>query len=482
MNAVETLNYAGFDSVSPELSAYRKTLLGQIDGRFFSKPQVRIVFFVLLLTALVIPSIQFLDKIQEVEVSLFRESGTKHRTALGRWIPTADLLNDPENTINPYGDGHWFPTPPFVLVCIAPLAKLGYVGAGIVWACLKIAGVIVGVMLVVRSLERPGFQLPLGVLLMAAAFSLRPIVSDFTHGNLNIFMMAWLAIAWGLYTRKKDFAAGFFVALAVATKLTPALAIIYFGYKREWRVLAGIFMGLALFFFVIPGLALGFEKNWNYLQSWYHMLVEPFAINGYAAHEPANQSLFGVLMRLLGNAGILKIEEMNTNMAFESGMEEMARPATALGRLLKPAVTLPILTVLAYFCRTKTKDRRDPRLLLEFGLVLLAMLLLSERTWKHHATTLPIVFLGIWFCLTCRPLTDKFRAVFVAGLGVQFVLLVVLSEGILPERLADHLLDGGVFCWGLLLCFVQLCVLFRALNILDSKLVSYGKNREARLD
>lgn len=469
MNAVEPSDYTGLEATPPELAAYRQTLLGQIDGRFFSRTPVRIVSYVLLLAALVIPSIQFLDKIQEVEPTFFRESGTKHRTALGRWIPTADLLNDPENTINPYGDGHWFPTPPFVLVCIAPLAKLGYVGAGIVWAGLKIAGVIVGVLLVVRSLGRPDFRLPLGVLLMAAAFSARPIVSDFTHGNLNIFMMAWLAIAWGLYTRKQDVAAGLFVALAVATKLTPALAIVYFGYKREWRVLAGIVIGLALFFFVIPGLALGFAKNWAYLQAWFQMLVEPFAIHGYAAHEPANQSLYGVLMRLLGNAKILKIEEMSTSMAFESGMEVMARPATSLGRLLKPAITLPILAALAFFCRTKTRDRRDPRLLLEFGLVLLAMLLLSERTWKHHATTLPIVFLGVWFCLTCRPLSDRFRAVFVAGLGVQFVLLVLLSEGILPERLADHLLDGGVFCWGLVLCFVQVAWLLRAVNKVRSK-------------
>ena len=449
-------------NIEPELAAYRQTLLGQIDARFLSRKPVAIGLAVVLVAALVVPSVQFIIKIQQKDTSLFRESGERHRTALGRWLPTAALLNDSGNTKNPYGYGHWFPTPPLVLVCLAPLSKLGYVGAAVVWAALKVAGFLLAMMLIVRGLGRESFAVPIGVMVAAAVYSIRPIVSDITHGNLNIFMMVWLAIAWGLYVRRHDLWAGVFLALAVATKLTPALAIVYFAYKREWRVLIGAAVGLVMFFIVLPGMVLGFETNWVYLQSWFEMLVAPFAIHGYAAHEPANQSLFGVVMRLLGNAGVLKLEAMPTDLAFQSGMEDMSRPATTLGRMLKPAVSLPVLAVLAYVCRARGTDRRDPRLLLEFGLVLLAMLLLSERTWKHHATTLPIVFVAVWYALVCRPHTDRFRAWFVAGLSAQLVLLLLLSEGILPDRLSERLLDGGVFCWGLVLCFVQGAILLRA--------------------
>ena len=44
--------------------------------------------------------------------------------------------------------------------------------------------------------------------------------------------------------------------------------------------------------------------------------------------------------------------------------------------------------LLAFLCRTKTTDRRDPRLLGESALVVLTMLFLSERSWKHHYVTL----------------------------------------------------------------------------------------------
>ena len=89
------------------------------------------------------------------------------------------------------------------------------------------------------------------------------------------------------------------------------------------------------------------------------------------------------------------------------------------------------------------------------------MLLLSERTWKHHATTLPLVYLALWYAVACLPWTDKFRAALVAGLGAQLVLLSLLGEGFVGDDLADKILDGGFFCWGLVLCFVQIVIILR---------------------
>ena len=47
----------------------------------------------------------------------------------------------------------------------------------------------------------------------------------------------------------------------VATKVTPALLLVYFLYKRAWRVLAGATIGLLVFVILIPSLLLGFERN-----------------------------------------------------------------------------------------------------------------------------------------------------------------------------------------------------------------------------
>lgn len=520
MSHPETLDDA---AQRPEQASYRHTLLGRFDERVLNTKAARVVLAVLLGAALIVPSIQFVIKIQETKSAFAREGGERRRTALGRWLPSAKLLTDPNNKEDPYGYGHWVPTSPMVLISLTPLSRLGYAGAGVVWVVLKIGGILLAMTLLIRSLGREGFKVPMGIILAAGLFSIRPIVSDLQHGNLNIFVLIWLAIAWALYVRKKDFWAGIFVALAIVTKLTPVLALVYFVYQRAWRVCTGILVGCLLLFIVIPGLLADFEQNQEYLESWFETLVAPFTLHGYGVLHITNQSLYGVGLRLLSNAGILAIEHMPTEDIINTGMDNMARPATALGRLLRPMLVLPVALALAWFCRwrqrspsqfqhltelaiaflalastsayfwqdhfgmvviiflvaasalsvvggvgmrfgTDISSRRDPRLLLEFGLILLGMLLLSERTWKHHATTLPIVYLGVWYTLTCVHFSDKFRAWFVAGLIAQLILLVGSTEGIVTDHIADLLMDGGVFCWGLLLCFVQIAVLLKVLN------------------
>lgn len=438
---------------------YRRTLLGKIDAAILNRRAAHGILLLLLAAVLLIPAVQFVHRIQQVDTSVYRESGQRQRTALGRWLPTAALLAESEHSKDPYGFGHWFPTPPFVLISLVPLSQMSYAPAGVVWAALKITGFIMVISLLIREIGRGGIGVPVGVLVMTGVFSLRPIVSDLQHGNLNIFMMIWVAAAWLLYLRGRDAWAGVFLALAIVTKITPALLLVYFLYKRAWRVCLGTIVGLALFFVVLPGLYLGFGRNFELLRSWFDMLVAPFALHGYVTREIENQSLYGVLLRLLSNARLLSVEHLPTEQALAAGMEEMIRPLSGLGRLLRPAISLAMVGSLAWLCRARGISRRDPRALLEFGLVLLAMLLMSERTWKHHATTLPLVYLGVWFALTCYPWSDRFRAWFVAGLVAQLLLLLGTSEGLVGDHLGNLLLDGGVFCWGLLLCFIQTAIL-----------------------
>ena len=303
---------------------------------------------------------------------------------------------------------------------------------------------------------------------MAGIFGTRALFSDIAHANVNIYMMIWLALAWVFFLKGFDYWSGIFLALAIVTKVTPALLLIYFLYKRAWRVCLGATVGLALFFFIIPGFYLGFSRNWMLLTAWYHMLVAPFAREGYAALEAENQSLYGVLVRLLSKSGLLSIQHMTAERALDVGMESMARPATTAGRWLRPAVLFSTLAALAWLCRAKITQRFNPRLLLEFGLVLLAMLLLSERTWKHHATTLLLVYLGVWYALTYLPWSDNFRAWFVGGLVAQLILLVGLSAFLIGDQPRRCQPEAGLFCWGWSSALAQTGVLLHRLTVRET--------------
>ena len=455
-----------------DASEYETTLLSRVD-RAWRGAKYSNLILIGLAAILVIPGVQSARAIRTTETSVIRADGIRRATALGRWMADAEALTrvaaaatvadaGPRN--NPYGNGHWFPTPTFVLMCLVPLWKMGVVAAAVVWAALKIAGIAGVLWLLLRSIGPPGSVVPSGVLAMALAFSVRALVSDLQHANVNIFVFVWLGLTWWAYVHRRDGWAGIFLALAIVTKVTPALALVYFAYKRAWRLCIFTAIGLVIFVLIVPGAYIGFAKNVELLEDWFNMLVRPFALEGWAELSIPNQSLWGVVLRVLSNAGVLPVEHMSLTQAMQSGQENMARPANAAGRLLRPLISLTVIAMLAWACRRRLADRRDVRGALEFALVLLAMMLLSERTWKHHATTLPLVYLAVWFALTHLPWGQTLRGVFVALLGAQWFMLVASSEGLFGDHLADQMMDGGIFCWGLLLAAIQIVVMLGILN------------------
>jgi len=465
-----------------DIQEYDTTLLSRVDRTWRGAKYSNIILIVLA-AILVIPGVQSARAIRKTEVSVVRADGIRRATALGRWMADAEALTrvaaaasvadaGPRN--NPYGYGHWFPTPTFVLICLVPLWKMGVVAAAAVWAGLKIIGIAGVLWLLLRSIGPRGYIVPSGVLAMTLAFSVRALVSDLQHANVNIFVFVWLGLTWWAFVQRRDGWAGLFLSLAIVTKVTPALALIYFAYKRAWKVCIFTAIGLVIFVLIVPGAYIGFAKNVELLGDWFNMLVRPFALEGWAELSIPNQSLWGVVLRILSNAGVLPIEHMSLEQAMRTGQESMARPASAAGRLLRPLISLSMVAMLAWACRRRVADRRDVRLALEFALILIAMMLLSERTWKHHATTLPLVYLAIWYGLTHLQWGQFWRGVFVASLGAQWFMLVASSEGLFGDHLADQMMDGGIFCWGLMLAAIQIVVMLGKLNRSDGHLIGAG--------
>ena len=71
--------------------------------------------------------------------------------------------------------------------------------------------------------------------------------------------------------------------------------------------------------------------------------------------------------------------------------------------LVKGCMVLFALVVL-FSCRTPTHSRDGWRLGAEFSIVILGMLLFSERTWKHHCVTLILPFTVLCYYLSaCSP-------------------------------------------------------------------------------
>src|SRR5262249_55549032 len=142
-----------------------------------------------------------------------------------------------------------------------------------------------------------------------------------------------------------------------------------------------------LFLFVVPGSLLGMERNVRLLRSWTERMVTPFVVQGVVTSEHANQSLPGLVYRL-GTHNPSFLDDEGKPALYHNALDLEPRWAAWF---LK-ACMLAFAATVVWSCRTPTEPRQGWRLAAEFSVVVLGMLLFSERTWKHHCVTLVLPF------------------------------------------------------------------------------------------
>lgn len=318
------------------------------------------------------------------------------RSAFLRW---RDQVLQLDQGVNIY-DEMLFPTPPIMPLMLFPLMKLPPLAGALAWFVLKSALAIGAFAMVLRMAARAGQKIPAWVEGAILFLSCRPILSDLHHGNNNLLILFLVVAACDLWTRKKDISAGLVLALAITCKVTPALFGVYFLYKRSWKLVAACAVGGILFLFVVPSIFLGPSFNWELLTTWWHRIIRPYVASGVVGDQEVNQSMVGVLTRLLTENA-----SMGPRYGAKLGVNLLSLDRGLVATALK-GISFGLIGLLAWLCRTKSDRRNDPRWLGEFALVVLTMLFVSERSWKHHYVTLllPFAYLGVRCAAGANPL------------------------------------------------------------------------------
>lgn len=322
-------------------------------------------------------------------------------------------------------DKYFFPNPPLMPLSLYPLMVLPKVSGAVVWFGLKVFMVAVSAWLCLRMVAKPDISpgqeiaswlrnlknltkqalnpraklpmaevpahpIPSWVQLSILVLSLRPILSDLHHGNNNILILFLVVASLAAWRRGYDVLAGLLLALSITYKVTPALFGLYYVYKRSWRTVAASALGMGIFLLIVPSLFLGPEFNGLSLATWWHRILRPYVESDVAGVQEINQSMIGVVMRILtkqvgSERYSVQLQHLHL-FSLDPKVVVLALKGASVG----------MLGLLAWLCRTKAERRDDPRLLGEFALVVLAMLFVSERSWKHHYVTvlLPYTYLA----------------------------------------------------------------------------------------
>jgi hypothetical protein len=377
-----------------------------------------------------------------------------HRSAFQRWREQILSLDDGEDIYQRFA----YPNPPIMALILDPFAQLPPLVGALCWFYLKVAMTLVTLYWVFRLVEDPARPFPPWAKALTVLLSLRPIMGDLSHGNVNLFILFVVVGALYAYRRGRDVLAGIVLALAIACKVTPALLVPYFLWKRAWRPLAGCTAGLVLFLWLVPGLSLGFEQNARLLISWRQAMVDPYLIGGFVTTEHPNQSLPGVVFRLGTHSPSFLTYEDNQPVALAYHNLIALEPRQAR-RIVQACMAL-FAGMIIWTCRTPTTPRHGWRLAAEFSLVLVGMLLFSERTWKHHCVTFVVPFAVLCYYLAmCRP-SPLLRGYLVASL-IAVTLLMAATSTSLFERAAKLAQVYGAYVGAYVVLLAALVVILR---------------------
>lgn len=380
------------------------------------------------------------------------------QTAFQRWRPQVLELDESVNIWKKY----IWPNTPLMAMILKPFMNIDspFLGAQL-WALAKMACAVLSIHLVFLMLDRPEHPFPFWGKVLAVLLALRPIQGDLVHGNVNLFILATVVLAIYAFSRGWDVTAGLSLALGIACKITPALFLPYLFWKRAWKTLAAALVGLALWLLVVPGLYFGWQRNWESLTSWIDGMVLPYVVKNEITSEHQNQSLPGVLERIFRHRPAI----VHPNQT-----EEFLNVADASPRTLSLAMKGCMATfclLVAWRCRAPRNDRTDWRWMAEFGVVVLGMLIFSERTWKHHAVTLLIPFAVVCHQLSAFRLPRGVSRYLIGTLAAVVLLMLLTTSGVVTifgvpksqDFFGEYAEVYGAYTWSFVLLLAAMLTL-----------------------
>lgn len=413
-------------------------------------PRLRLAFLVALAALVVAMSLKYAAKAAKPG-----DAGAQTRSAFLRWRA---MVNDVFAGTNIYVGAHEYPNPPVMAIILRPFAALPPLAGALAWFYLKVTMAALAAVWVFRLVAPLGESIPDAAKAVAVLLALPPVLGDLSHNNVNIFVLFLVAGCLEAFRRGWDLTAGLVLALAVACKVTPLLFVGYFAWKRSWKVLAGCAAGLALWLAVVPGAAFGWDRNGELLRDWYKLMVERPVLKGEITTEHPNQAVPGFVYRLFTHSPSFVAYPDNIPTPAEyHNVADVGRPAAWwVVKGLTAAFGLAVM----FLCRRPVT--RDPAsrggwvFAAECSLIVLGMLLFSERTWKHHAVTLLLPFAVLAYGVFAPGFGRRLRSTLAGTLAAVGLLTVV--PGLLPTRAADLAMVYGTHTAAFVLLTAGVCV------------------------
>lgn len=461
----------------PTLS-FANLLLTKISSAQAKHPvRFKLGFFALLGIVLIAMSLQYLAKVAKPG-----DSGQQTRSAFLRW---RGMIRNVFDGVNVYTGLNEYPNPPVMAIILRPFAELPPVVGAMTWFYAKVVMAILAGIWVFRLLQPPpsankqtkeidpvstiptpiqssydsSVVLSDSAKAVAILLTLPALIGDLSHNNVNIFILFLITGCLELYRRGRDGLAGFVLALSIACKVTPLLLLTYFGWKRAWRTVGACLVGLVVWLAIVPGITFGWKQNMELLTDWSKLMIVRPILKGEITTDHPNQAIPGVIYRLFTHSPsfIDYLEpEPNIKIPHPAAYHNVADIGRTAAWWVVKALSATFALTVIVLCHAPRSERQGWRFAAECGLIVLGMLLFSERTWKHHAVTLliPAVVLAH---ATNLELPGRLRKYIFGILIVAWSLMTL--PGLFGSHVGDLAMVYGTHTIAFILFTVGICVL-----------------------
>ena len=302
-----------------------------------------------------------------------------------------------------------FNYPPFAAVTFVPLALIGLSASKVVFTAATLIAYGVSLMAIRKAVDA---RWATTFLLGAAGLALEPVVRTLVLGQIGVILMG-LVLA-DLFLLPARFR-GLLIGLAAGIKLTPAVFVLYFVLRRDWRG-TGVTIAAAA-----ATVGLGWLVAPSSSQAYWLGGFDKFDRFGELAFSPVNQSVRSIVSRVAPEA-----------------------PAGALW------VAIGAAAALAFSSAALQGRRRNWA-----GVVLSlagATLLLSPISWTHH---------WVWIVPTLVALAHARHHITAALIALAFYVAPMWAVAETGPLTAGQVLLAYAYLWiaiGLLLASATMAV------------------------
>jgi len=374
--------------------------------------------------------------------------------SINRWIPIAQSNDFGQELYRRHID---YLYPPIFLILIKPLAQVSMPWRALIFEGLKDISLIWSIFLAYRMARTCFRDFRLWMLALALLMTGRFIESDLSHGNVNLFVLLFVLAGCRLWQKDHGFWGGILLALAVSIKLTPALLLVYAGYKRQWALVVGSAVGLILFLLLLPVMYLGWTVNLESLYAWVQHVIVPFSTALNIDATRINQSLAAVLLRHLTTTPAMERPHL-----IYINWADLTRGQVAV---IYKGCVLVLLAFAVWGTRGTILRKDTPRFALHLSIVLILMVLLSGYSWHAHYVYLLIPYLTLTAYII-QETRGKLKLVLCIALWLSFILGTLMTCGL--GWYATILFDGyGVLTLAAMILLFMTVYLSRRYNLIE---------------